>query len=282
MDIKSRRILIQRFLEEDNEFSDFREFLAFSELDQEKNNKIVSDITKNANNYEVLRTNLIVEADTIFCNIKDLEAEISVLSEDRYPNVFSDESDSESDSKTSSQNTIVRRSSQDILKWLEGMDSKAIPYGKGEVQKDENNLPTIESRIAYHDQSYDFTQVEYSYIFAGCAVNLPDKQLPLYKVQEQTLLKALKNESFTGTLFCEEINHGAVKNKKANNQCNNDENHFCDQIQFGDLEPQCTEMNFTLEDAEENELEYVEVENKVKHFKGTIGFAVLKPRQYIA
>ena len=223
-----------------------------------------------------------VEADNISCDIKDLEAEISVLSKFRYQNVFSDESDSESDSKTSSQNTIIRRSSQDILKWLEGMESKAIPYGEGEVQKDENNLPTIESRIAYHDQSYDFTQVEYSYIFAGCAVNLPDKQLPFYKEQEHTILEALKNESFADTLFCEEINHVSLKNKKANNQCNDDENHFCDKVQLGDLEPQCTEMSFTLEDAEENELEYVEVENRVKHFKGSIGFAVLKPRQYVA
>ena len=70
--------------------------------------------------------------------------------------------------------------------------------------------------------------------------------------------------------------NGQIKDKSREaGTCSNGEGYDTDQessVSLESLSPSCYE----LEDVEENEFEYIEVEDKIESFPGAIGFAILR------
>jgi hypothetical protein len=275
MDSKARRHLILQFVKDDQEFVEFSEFLAFTELSQD-NQRNGSRATVNGN---IPAGNLSIESRELFCQIQDIEASLAGLP---VKKVGFSETDSDSFGEASSENSVIRRSSKNVLNWLAGIENNT------EMAEKTNKVDApIESRLCHHDQSYDCIELKHSYTFEGFAVDLPDKFSPVYSAQEQIMPSVQLSVTCMTSLFCDlpqsfwdlpKIEETPDIMSKSINEPGEDKSSapICPKE---DMQAQCTEISYVLERVEENELEYVEVENRIKHFKGLIGFAVLKPRK---
>ena len=184
-----------------------------------------------------------------------------------------DDSDTENDSSSSECSIILNIPNGNVLDWLAKIEANTVC-----LQKTETN--TIkEAQVLNHEDSLEFVQEER--VLTIYDIDTIDSVLPVsHEHQEEKLDQSNLNiKPIVPAFECTEIVTIGLKNPKFEPRLSSIEEEQEESKRLSTLSDDnynYSILELELEIAEDYEMEYCEIENMVEHFKGSIGFAIMR------